>query len=72
MLARTRTGSLIVNATSMTKEGYASEPVFCPWRSGLCFFPNIIQVSLTGPRSKPTKHALMPTSILSHTKRAAP
>ena len=48
----------------MTKEGSASEPVFCPWPSGRCFFPNIISATSIGPRSRPTKHASMPTYIL--------
>jgi predicted DNA-binding transcriptional regulator AlpA len=52
----------------MIKENFASEPVFCLGPTGRCFFANIIPATSIGLPSKPIKHALMPTSILSPTK----
>jgi len=69
MLARTPTEGLVMNAMSMTKEHSEDELAICRWPSGPYFFPNIIQGSSIGPRSKPTKHASTPTFILNPTKR---
>ena len=58
-----------MSVMSMNKERRENGLVICLWVSGLCFLPNIIPGSSTGLRSKPTRHELTPTFILSPTRQ---